>query len=193
MITEAELRESFKARRGEHLRPAPAPEVLPAEPENPLDRHTPEEQKHIDETLYLEGPQAARAVAMRMLGFSILEIANELRVEKRVVERYLHLARTRGRMCDVKDRLTNHLAAKAAEQLEALIDAGNAEAILEVLKGTGFLKTAGVGGGGGGGDAPTILQVNVELPTGYRSTAEIPITGQIAGAPRALGDGDEQG
>lgn len=180
-MTDAELRESFRRRRSKLLdNPTPAPNTL-----------SNEQRENADKVTHLVGVAASRAVAMRMLGFSNDEIALELRVEKREVERYLMLARQHGALSDVGDRLTHHAAALAADKLITMIEAGDKDAVLETLKGLGHLRHFSESKHDGRADGPINLQVNVELPTGVQSIADIPIHGQIAGRAREISDGEE--
>lgn len=185
-MTEAQLRESFRQRRQQVLGPAAA-EPKPVE----LETLTHEETEQAGQIDRIVGVAASRAVAMRMLGFSTEEIAAELRVEKPKVERWLMLARKKGALSDVGDRLAHHAAALAADKLVVMIEAGDKDAVMETLKGLGYLRSFSESKHDGRGDGPINLQVNVELPTGVQSIADIPIHGQIAGRARELSNGKE--
>jgi hypothetical protein len=201
MITDAELKESFRRRHADrpslHTADPPPPPVPRVHDPYPrprmevLDALTPEEDAAVQVVQAVDGAQASRAIAMRMLGFSTGEIADELRVLPRQVQRWFHQARSRGRLSDVGDRLKHHVAALAADRLELMVETGDREAVFEVLKGTGYLKTISATAGDARGDGAINLQVNVELPIGVRSVEDIPISGQIAGAPREITDGKE--
>ena len=184
-MTEAELRESFRKRRQQVLGP------LVEEKPIVLEALTPEETEQADQIDRIVGVAASRAVAMRMLGFSTEEIAAELRVEKPKVDRWLMLARKKGALSDVGDRLAHHAAALAADKLVAMIEAGDKDAVMETLKGLGYLRSFSESKHDGRGDGPINLQVNVELPTGVQSITDIPIHGQISGRSRELSNGKE--
>ena len=184
-MTEAELRDSFRRRRQRILHPPPnqAPAVMDVVDGG--EGASPEDRKQVLAAV------ASRAVAMRMLGFSTEDIALELRIEKPKVERWLMQARKQGALSDVGDQLQYRAAAAAVDKLVAMIEAGDKDAVLDTLKGLGYLRNFSESKHDGRADGPINLQVNVELPTGVRSVSDIPIHGQIAGRARELDDGKE--
>jgi predicted transcriptional regulator len=192
MITEAELRESFRRRR--ENRPSLQtvdPEAPPAATMEVLEAEDAPGDVRPERPYGVDGAQASRAVALRMLGFSTGEIADEMHVPVARVHRWLHQARTRGRLSDVGDRLKHHIAALAVDKLEQMVVDGKADAVFETLKGTGYLRTVSATAGDARGDGGINLQVTVELPVGVRSIADVPVTGQIAGAPLELTNGEK--
>jgi hypothetical protein len=179
-MTDAELRESFRKRRQQILAPGEADKPIV------LDALSHEEIEQAGQIDRIVGVAASRAVAMRMLGFSTEEIASELRVEKPKVERWLMLARKKGALSDVGDRLEYHARALAVDKLIIMIENGDKDAILELLKGRGDLRTFSESKHDGRDAAPINLQVNVELPTGVQSIEDIAIHGQITGQAREI-------
>jgi hypothetical protein len=189
-MTEDELRASFRRRRAERpsLQAVPPPAETPA-PMEVLDAELSPNHTASLRAQGIDCAQASRAVALRLLGYSITEISDEMHVPLHLVNRWLHHARSAGRLSDVSDRLKNHVAAMAADKLELMVENGDKEAVLEALKGTGYLKSGPGPAGDGRGDGAINLQVTVELPVGVRSVADIPMTGQIAGSPLEIADG----
>lgn len=189
-MTEAELRRTYQKRReSRREKLAVVPELL--QPEAlPLTR---EQKAEADACTEIGGIREAKMVAMRMLGFEIAEIAEALNAEPKEVKRWLLLARRRGSLNDIGDRLQHLAAAAAVDKLVEMIEAGNPDAVLETLKGLGYFRNhTQVKQEGTPGDSINLM-VKVELPAGVSSPADIPILGQISGVPRELSDGKDDG
>ena len=129
---------------------------------------------------------AATAIAYRMLGYDVPDIARQMNESEQAVKRHLMAGRRQGVLVDVDDRLNNHAAALAADQLIVMIENGNEKAVIETLKGLGHFRSHASLRTDAHGDRPIQLQVNVEMPAGARCNVNTPLTGQITGTPRRV-------
>jgi hypothetical protein len=94
----------------------------------------------------------------------------------------LYGIRQRGQLQDTERRLDQGVVPAAVEQMQRMVEAGDKEAVLAVLKGRGVFKSHQAGAARGEGPAVmTNLVVKFEMPPG---TAKPVLQGQVVGVPR---------
>lgn len=129
-------------------------------------------------------PRMAQVVALRVLGLSAPQIAEQLGIAVNTVNQHLYIARAKAKLSDVGPILDHHAVPMAVENLIAGLEEGDKDYTLEVLKGRGALRThthqASTGSTG-----PMQLHIQVELPKGGNAhVIDVMPTGQVMGKPR---------
>lgn len=128
-------------------------------------------------------PRMAQCVALRLVGLSAKQIAEQLGLEQTTVNQYLYVARQKGRLADVAEILDHQVVPMAVENLIAGLAEGDKEYTIEVLKGRGAFRTH-THQQSTGSSGPMHLQISVEMPKGAAGTVIDVTPGQIVGVPR---------
>lgn len=128
-------------------------------------------------------PRMAQCVALRVVGLSAKQIAEQLGLEQTTVNQYLYVARQRGKLADVAEILDHQVVPMAVQNLIEGLEAKDKDYTLEVLKGRGAFRThthqQSTGSAG-----PMHLQISVEMPKGASGTVIDVTPGQVVGVPR---------
>lgn len=93
----------------------------------------------------LQDPALRRLRAMRFIegrlhNMSIGEIAAEFNLSEKTISREIDWAKRHNLVADYEEQILGNLVPKAIKAFEIALDAGDAQAALEVLKGTGLLR-----------------------------------------------------
>lgn len=142
---------------------------------------------NLDELRIPEGgelpPRMAQCVALRLVGLSSSQIADQLGLETSTVNQYLYVARSKGKLADIAEILDHQIVPMAIENLLEGIKEKDKEYTLEVLKGRGAFRTHSHQASTGSA-APMHLQISVEMPKGASGKVIDVIPGQVLGTPR---------
>ena len=121
-------------------------------------------------------------LAFSVQGYTQKEIGEILGMTHSAVRNVLYEMRKRGAANDSELKLDHRIVPAAVEQMEAMIAAGDKDAIFTVLKGRGLLKQHTAGPVPSGPTMLTQLVVKFEMPPG---TTEKPVLqGQVVGVAR---------
>jgi transposase-like protein len=124
----------------------------------------------------------ALAVALVGQGYSHAQIAELFGVTAQTMRQFLYRLRKEGEIKDTEDRLDHAIIPEALAEMERLVQAGDKDMILAVLKGRGALKNHTAGGPAAGtAQVMTNLVVKFEMPVGV---AKPVLAGQVVGVPR---------
>lgn len=140
-------------------------------------------QVRVSTTARSRARRDASIVALQTAGFKRKEIAEILGMPEWSVKAAIHRLRKDGELKDTEVTVDVGLVPAALEQLEKLIEAGDKEAVLAVLKGRGVFKSHQAGVARGEAQvALTNLTVKFEMPAG--AGAKPVLSGQVVGVPR---------
>jgi hypothetical protein len=129
--------------------------------------------------------RVAVILGLRVQGYTTTEIAAATGWSKHAVQAVLHRARTSGVLDDVKADLQGELLPLAIDALRRHLEAGDLEAALETLKGTGYFRQYHEGPGRSGGDRPTALNLFVVSREG--GGPDVTVQPVVVGKPREEG------
>jgi predicted transcriptional regulator len=166
-MTEWELKRHQREKRRAQAGLPPLPPLPSNPPLPPIDHARTDEQ--------------TIALALRLQGYSMAEIARHLGVGTGKVSRLLAKFRDSAELDDVRFRLQHEAVPMAVDGLIEGLAAGNEAMILETLKGTGYLSP-------GRAEVPAsnmVFQVNVTYPDGHPPSMQM-VHGEVVGSPRRL-------
>ena len=125
--------------------------------------------------------QRAAIVAMTVTGYSVPEIAEMLGMQPAAVWQARYRMRRQGELRETGDQLDYGLVPAAVAKLEALIEAGDKDAILAVLRGRGAFKVHQSQPPAAGPAVMTNLVVTFAMPPGGVKPI---LAGQVVGVRR---------
>ncbi len=126
---------------------------------------------------------SARAVGLRILGYSIKDIAHELMVSQHAVRQWLTDARKRAELMDVAPLLDNVALPLAIDNLIDGLQNGDKKLTLATLKGRGAFTTHSKSENT---NTNMQLEIHVEMPSREGASLDV-VEGQVVGIPRQLG------